>query len=213
MPTLSGSRGGVRTQTRALTAHRDAVVAQLRTELALPGAPAGQAALSVMMGLPGAGKTHCARLLAGRLGAAHVATDHIRSRLFIAPSYAEDENGAVFGAARELVAWLLRDRHVVVLDATHLRISQRAPAVDAAASAGAPITYVLVTAEDAAVRERLAARSRARADGDHSDADVAVYERMRERGLEAPAGGYEEIRNGPGVEGEIERVAARVRRS
>ena len=210
-PTLSGSRGGVRVQTRALREHRDTLVGQLRAELALPARPAGRAALVVLMGLPGVGKTHCARLLAARLGAAHVATDHIRSRLFIAASYADEENAAVFAAAGALVTELLREGHTVVLDATHLRAAQRGLAATAAADGGARIAYVLVTADDASTRTRLAERSRARLAGDHSDADVSVYDRMRARGFEPPAEGYDEIRNGPGLEGDIDRLVARVR--
>ena len=64
-----------------------------------------------------------------------------------------------------------------------------------------------MTADDADVRARLAARARERAPGDHSDADVRVYERMRERVFEPPATGYLEIHNGPNVAAEIARVA------
>jgi predicted kinase len=208
--TVRPSRAGIRAQTGALSTHRDAVVAQLRDELALPTVPAGRVALVMLMGYPGVGKTHCARLLATRLGAAHVATDHIRSRLFIAPSYTEDENAAVFGAARALVAALLRDGHTVVLDATHLRARHRAPAEEAASAAGAAVVHVLVTADEEDVRARLLRRSRARGEGDRSDADVAVYERMRDAGLEAPGGGYLEVRSGPHLLADIDQVVARV---
>ncbi|HUQ42182.1 MAG TPA: AAA family ATPase, partial [Candidatus Limnocylindrales bacterium] len=68
-------------QTRSLAAHRRALVAQLRDELGLPSMAAGRAALVMVMGLPGTGKSHCARRLAAALGGAHVATDHLRSRL------------------------------------------------------------------------------------------------------------------------------------
>ena len=47
----------------------------------------------------------------------------------------------------------------------------------------------------------------ARADGDHSDADLGVYERMRARGFDAPER-FVELRNGPDVDAEIERIAA-----
>jgi predicted kinase len=168
--------------------------------------PAGRAALVMLMGLPGVGKSHCARLIAGRLGAAHLATDHLRSRLFIAASYADEENAAVFGIAEALVDELLAEGHVVVLDATHLVAGNREPAERVARSRGVPVVHVLVTSEDAAVRVRLAERSRERADGDHSDADVLVYERMRARPFEPPAPGYLEVRNGADVLADIDRV-------
>jgi predicted kinase len=205
------SDAGTRAQTRALGAHRRALVAQLRDELGVPASPAGRATLVMVMGLPGVGKSHCARLLAARLGAAHVATDHLRSRLFIAASYADIENAAVFGIAEALVDELLGDGHVVVLDATHLVARYREPAEAVARARGASLHHVLVTADDDAVRARLAARSRERDADDHSDADLVVYERMRARPFEAPAGGYLEIRNGPAIADEVARVADLVR--
>lgn len=212
VPAARSARAGVRAQTAALSAHRGALAARLRDELAVPAVPSGHPALVMLMGLPGVGKTHCARLLAARLGAAHVATDHIRRRLFIAPSYAADENAAVFGVAQALVDDLLGAGHTVVLDATHLRARYRAPAESAARARGVPLLHVLITAADADARARLAARGRERAAGDHSDADVAVYERMRAAGFEAPAG-HLELRNGPDLAREVERVAARVESS
>ena len=205
---LSGA--ATRAQTRTLSAHRRSLTQQLREEIGVPAEPAGTAALVMLMGLPGVGKSHCARLLAERLRAAHVATDHLRSRLFIAASYADAENDAVFGIAEALVDELLVERHVVVLDATHLVARNRAPAERVARDRGARLFHVLITADDAATRERLAARSRERASGDHSDADERVYERMRARAVELPAGGYLEIHNGPNVADEVARVAAMI---
>lgn len=204
------SASATRAQTRALGAHRRALTAQLREEIGVPDAPAGDAALVMLMGLPGVGKSHCARILAERLGAAHIATDHLRSRLFIAASYAPEENAAVFGIAEALVDELLGEGHVVMLDATHLVARNREPAERVARERGAALFHVLVTSDDAAVRERLAARGRVRSDGDHSDADVAVYERMRSLVFEPPAAGHLEIRNGAMLLADVERVAAAI---
>ena len=196
-------------QTRALHAHRRALVAQLREEIGVPPTPAGHASLVIVMGYPGVGKSHCARLLATALSGAHVATDHLRSRLFIAPSYAEEENAAVFGIAEALVDELLAEGHVVVLDATHLTRRNRAPAERVASARGVNVHHVLVTADDADTRARLDTRGRERAADDHSDADVRVYERMRERGFEPPAS-YLEIHNGALVNDEVARVVAMI---
>jgi predicted kinase len=202
-----GSRGAALGQTRALAAHSHELVAQLRNELGVPERPNGRAALVMLMGFPGTGKTHCARLLAARLGAAHVATDRLRSRLFIAASYADEENRAVFTVAEALVEQLLAEGHVVVLDATNLVARYRAPMESLASRSGATLLHVLVVADDADTRARLAARAVARSDGDHSDADVGVYDRMRLRGFEAPER-FVELRNGPDLASEIERIAA-----
>jgi predicted kinase len=205
---LRSSDAATRAQTRALSTHRRELVAQLREELGVPARPAGRARLVMFMGYPGAGKSYCARLLAARLGAAHVATDHLRRKLFIAPTYAIDENDAVFGIAEALVDELLGDGHVVVLDATHLLARYRAPAENVARARGVPVHHVLVSSDDAETRARLERRMRDRDDGDHSDADVAVYDTMRSRRFEPPAGAYLEIQNGDDVAAEVERVAA-----
>src|SRR5205823_2657241 len=101
---------------------------------------------------------------------------------------------------------LLGDGHIVVLDATHLVARNRLPAENVAHAHGARVHHVLVTADDATVRERLAMRSRGRAADDHSDADLPVYERMRARGFEAPTTGYHEIHSGPELLAAIARV-------
>jgi predicted kinase len=203
----SGSRGATLAQTRALTEHSHELVAQLRAEIGVPAHSNGRPALVMLMGFPAAGKTHCARLLAARLGAAHVATDHLRSRLFIAPSYADEENRAVFTLAEALVDELLGEGHIVVVDATNLIARYRAPMEGLASRRGVRLLHVLVVADDAEARARLAARLVDRADGDHSDADVSVYERMRLRGFEAPER-FVELLNGPDLASEIERIAA-----
>jgi len=190
-----------------LLEHRRELVAQIRGELGVSDRPAGKASLLVLMGYPGVGKTHCARLLAARLGAAHIATDDLRSRLFVAPSYADEENRAVFGIAEALVDELLAEGHRVILDATNLIARNRAPAERVALARGAAVTYVLVTADEASTRMRLGERARERGTGDHSDADLGVYERMRSRGFEPPAAGYVELRNGEDLGEAIERVA------
>jgi predicted kinase len=200
------SRDAALGQTRSLREHSRELVAQLRTEIGVPGRPNGMPALLMLMGYPGAGKTHCARLLAARLGAAHVATDQLRSRLFIAASYADEENRAVFTVAESLVDELLGEGHVVILDATNLMARYRAPMETVASRRGLTPLRVLVVAEDADTRARLAARAVARSDGDHSDADVGVYERMRSQGFEPPET-FIELHNGPDLAAEIERIA------
>lgn len=203
---VRGSRGAALGQTRALAAHSRELVAQLRTEIGAPARPSGRPALVMLMGFPGAGKTHCARLLAARLGAAHVASDQLRSRLFIAATYGDEENRAVFALAEALVDDLLAEGHAVVVDATNLIARYRAPMEGVAARRGVALLHVLVVADDADARARLAARVVARADGDHSDADLGVYERMRARGFEPPAR-FLELRNGHDLDAEIERIA------
>ncbi len=210
MSPLRSSGAATKAVTRVYAEQADVLVAQLRGEIGAPAAPAATAVLIVLMGYPGVGKSHCARLLAARLGAAHVASDQLRSRLFIAPTYSDEENGAVFRCVDGLVDGLLADGHRVIVDATNLLARYRGASVGAAKRRNAPIVFVRVIADDGAIRDRLAQRRNARADDDHSDADERVYDRMRERPFEPPAEGHLDLVNGSGLAAEIERIAAEV---
>lgn len=199
------------TQTRVYAARPEALAPQLRAEIAtVPAVPHGHPALVVLMGLPGVGKSHCARLLCGRLGAAHVASDELRSRLFVAPSYGDLENRAVFGAATALVDSLLGEGHRVVVDATNLVARNRAGAIGVARRRGIPVTFVRITASDEDARARLVSRRSARAAGDHSEADEPIYDRMRAQPFEPPAEGFLELVNGPDLARELDRIVAAV---
>jgi predicted kinase len=139
-----------------------------------------------------------------------VASDELRSRLFIAASYANEENRAVFAAATAIVDGLLGEGHRVVVDATNLVARNRAGTVEAARRRGIPVTFVRITASDEDARERLASRRSARAPGDHSEADVPIYERMRAQPFEPPPEGFLELVNGPELSAEIDRIVAAV---
>jgi len=198
-------------QTRAYAMRPEVLATQLRAEIAtVPATPHGRPALIVVMGLPGVGKSHVARLLSARLGAAHIASDEFRSRLFIAASYAEEENRAVFAAMTALVDALLSEGHRVVVDATNLLARNRAGAIAAARRRAAPVTFVRVTAPEGDTRARLASRRADRAPGDHSEADEAIYERMRAQPFEPPPEGFLELLNGPDVAREIDRIVSKI---
>lgn len=211
MTKLRRSSGATAAQTRAYAMRSALLASQLRAELAtVPATPHGRPALIVVMGLPGVGKSHCARLLCGRLGAAHVASDELRSRLFIAASYADEENRAVFAAVTALVDELLGEGHRVVVDATNLIAKNRAGTIGVARRRGIPVMYVRITASGDDVLARLMARRVGRAPGDHSEADEAIYERMRAQPFEPPTEGYLELVNGPQLATEIDRIVAAV---
>ena len=204
-PRSSGA--ATRAQTRVLAEHVPEVVEGLLAEVPRPAKPRGNPAIAVLMGFPGVGKTHCARLLAQRLGAAHVASDRLRSQLFVVASYADPENAAVFRILEALVERLIDDRHRVIVDATHLSRRSRGSTLALAGLRGVPCAHVLVTSDESETLARLAERRRARAEYDRSDADERVYRAMRERGFEEPREPYLTIRNGPDLSGEIDRVS------
>jgi predicted kinase len=195
-----------RQQTEALAAHVADVAATLRAAVPAPPVPHGSPALVLMMGFPGVGKSHCARLLAERLRAAHVASDHLRSQLFIAASYGSEENAALFRIVDGLVERLVDEGHRVIVDATHLRRYARESSEALAGRRGIPLAHVLVVADEGETRARLARRRVARAAEDRSEADERIYDLMRARGLEEPEH-FITLANGADVETRIDVLA------
>jgi len=204
-PSAAARRLAIRAQTDLLA--RPEVIEEIHPSINKPPATTGRPAVVLMMGFPGVGKSHCARLLAARVGAAHVASDHLRSRLFVAASYAERENAAVFRVIDGLVERLLVEGHRVIVDATHLRKDTRRTVTAIAARHEVPLAHVLVVADEAETLARLARRAQARDENDLSEADERVYHAMRRRGFEEPDEPYLTLRNGPVLAEEIERLA------
>jgi len=202
------SASAAKAQTRAYSERLDELVPVLRGEVPAPPAPHGTPVLVVLMGQPGVGKSHCARMLCERLRAAHVSSDHLRSRLFIAASYAPEESATIFRAANALLDVLLDEGHRVVLDATNLVARHRDASISAARRRAVPIVHIRVTADEGETLARLAERRLARRDGDHSDADETIYRKMTV--FEPPEGGHLELRNGPALASELDRIVVEV---
>jgi hypothetical protein len=120
------------------------------------------------------GKTTVSGAVANRLGAVRLRTDVVRKELYDDPTYESAETDAVYDAVFERARETLEAGESVVLDATFRERARRERARSLAADVGVEHRLVHVTCDDAVVRERIAAR-----EGDASDADVAVYERLR----------------------------------
>src|SRR5437868_3475204 len=73
---LRSSGAATKAQTRVYAEQADVLVSQLRAEIGTPAVAARSPALIVLMGLPGVGKSHCARLLAARRRRARATDDH-----------------------------------------------------------------------------------------------------------------------------------------
>ncbi|HLH22556.1 MAG TPA: AAA family ATPase [Chloroflexota bacterium] len=131
--------------------------------------------LIALVGPPASGKSTLAARLAARLPAVVVQSDAVRKALVPAPRYTAEEHQQVFAAAHAKAASLLRAGQHVVFDATSLQAASRCALAEIATASGARLLVARLAISAAAARARLARRAAARAPGDLSDADWAVY--------------------------------------
>jgi FMN phosphatase YigB (HAD superfamily)/predicted kinase len=133
-----------------------------------PGEPLG--CLIAVGGLVASGKTTLARMLAQRLGAAHVEADHERSAL-LGPAgevheaeamrrFAPELEARVYAALMQRAEPILARGHAAVLDGCFARAAQREAARALARRNGAPFVFVECVASEEATRRRLAKRDR-----------------------------------------------------
>ena len=185
-------------------------MARIVASLAPLPPPRRAPALTVLSGLPGSGKSTVAEALRKRVSVALVQSDRVRKLLIAEPLYTTDESARVFGAIHAVLERLLSGGISVILDATTLQEQQRAPLAGIASRTGARLILVWVYASDAEVRRRLAARHQGRRSAyDVSDADVEIYEMMRER-VEPIRGPHWRIDTGRNIERVVDALARRI---
>lgn len=165
----------------AMEAMREAVAyLEFATERARPRRPA----VLIVHGFSGSGKSTVARSLVASLDAIQLRSDVERKRMAGIPATSHEAAGsALYGAdvTQRTYAHLLSLARIVVesgwrviVDATFLRRSQRAPFAALATEMGVPFVILDVRASESTMRKRLAARERS--GKDPSDAGVAVLE-------------------------------------
>jgi len=149
--------------------------------------PVRRPALVLVGGLPGVGKSTVAERLAGRADFEIVDTDLVRKRL--AGMSPEEEARAEFETGIYTEAWSERtyaecrrraQNHLyagrrVIVDATFYSRDRRRQFAGLAGEMGVPLVMLECTAPREVVAERLEERS-----AGVSDADLAIYERMRD---------------------------------
>jgi predicted kinase len=160
----------------------------MRILVALGGLPYphSRPALIVVSGLPGTGKSRFCRHLRERTGAVILESDALRKLLFKRPTHSARESQRLFTAIHAAIDRLLAAGVSSVLDATNLAERHREPLYDMVEKQGARLVLVEVTAPPDVVRSRLAGRAEGADPHDLSDADAAVYERMRRQAEEIP---------------------------
>lgn len=157
-------------------------------QLALPGA---RPAMVLVGGLPGTGKSTVARQLAGRLDFEVIDTDRVRKELaaehgvegvaagkggtdFEEGIYTRAWSDRTYAACLDRAETLLFEGKRVIVDGSFGEVRRRRSFLEAATGRGVPGQFLVCETPDAEVRRRLNAR-----EGDVSDADCAVYEKMR----------------------------------
>ena len=141
--------------------------------------PEVQPAFIIVSGLPGTGKSYFCRRLAERLPFLVLESDALRKSLFSPPTYSAAESSRLFRTIHCLIEGLLKKGIPVILDATNLSERYREHLYNIAERLNAKLILVRVEAPPYLVQERLKARSERKEIEDKSDADWAVYQKMK----------------------------------
>lgn len=129
--------------------------------------------LTLVIGLPGVGKSTVARLIAEKSGAVIINSDIIRRELFPEKrDYSPQETQAVIRETDRRVQTLLKEGKSVILDALFTKQRPRNYYRQLAGNTGTNFTILFVTANDEAVKERLELRAQK---GDPSEATFEYY--------------------------------------
>ena len=139
--------------------------------------PVAKPALVAVSGLPGTGKSYFCSKLAERLPFVILESDALRKVLFSPPSYSSKESSCLFQAVHRLIEGLLKKGISLILDATNLSERHREYLYSIADHLDVKLVLVRVEAPPQVVRGRL--ESRLEDSGSKSDADWAIYQRMK----------------------------------
>lgn len=108
------------------------------------------------MGLPGAGKTTTATLMAQHTNATHLSSDEIRLQLFPEPTLSQAEHDKLYDSLNARTYQLLLAGKSVIYDANLNRFMHRQEKYDLARKAGAKTVLIWVqTAKDVAKERRM----------------------------------------------------------
>lgn len=128
----------------------------------------------LVAGLPGSGKSFLAGKLAAKLGAVHLNSDRIRQELHATGKYSPEDKLAIYREMLMRTAALVEQRNDAVVDATFYNHYLREIFIRLADGYTTPLFVIEVTADEGLIRRRL---QQPRTD---SEADVEVYERIRD---------------------------------
>ncbi len=139
--------------------------------------PVAKPTFVAVSGLPGTGKSYFCGKLAERLSFVILESDALRKVLFSPPSYTSKESSRLFRAVHRLIERLLKKGVSLILDATNLSERHREYLYSIADRLDVKLVLVRVEAPPQVVRGRL--ETRLGDSGSKSDADWAIYQRMK----------------------------------
>ncbi len=131
--------------------------------------------LILLSGLPGSGKSTLARAYTAKYDTVHLNSDLVRTELGLRGHYQAGDKERVYRALLEKVHRQLASGRDVVVDSTFYRQAIREPFDRIAGELNIPAYWVLVEAAEDTIRERL------RTPRPDSEADFAVYEKIRDQ--------------------------------
>ena len=131
--------------------------------------------LVVCCGLPGVGKSTVSAYIAEHLPAVRYRSDKVRQKLVAEPTYSRAETRRTYDELRERAREHLDTGRSVVLDGTFKTAAERDRTARLGETTDATVRLVHVTCPPAVARERIRNRT-----DDASEADIAVYEELRE---------------------------------
>jgi predicted kinase len=141
--------------------------------------PVVEPSFIAVSGLPGTGKSYFCHKLVERLPLVVLESDALRKELFPQPCYSPEESARLFRALHLLIEGLLKRGISLILDATNLSERFRERLYNIADRLGVRLILVRVEAPPEVVYERLKVRQKAASPANKSDADWAVYQRMK----------------------------------
>lgn len=129
--------------------------------------------LILIMGLPGSGKTYFARALAKHLDIVHLNSDRIRKELVAHPKYRASDKSTVYKRMFARCKETLAQGDMVIVDATFSKAAYREPYLSWAAKNHIPVSIFYLLADEVTTRSRVSLKR------EDSDADYAVYEKIK----------------------------------
>jgi predicted kinase len=141
--------------------------------------PEAQPTIIVVSGLPGTGKSYLCHRLAERLPFVILESDALRKKLFTRPTYTAEESAYLFRTIHYLIEDLLKKGASIILDATNLEEKNRERIYNIAERLNARLIIVRTEAPPELVHKRLKQRVSRKNMDDNSDADWAVYQKMK----------------------------------